>query len=125
MYYSCRAQAQKVHLADKASALYAAVSPCGQVGLIQHILVRCLVVVHKVAVGHVGQVLTVAVLAVVRRYHTICDEVWQERCTCSSANLYLVKWKHNTRICTSGVYHTICDKGRAGMRCSSMHVQYE
>ena len=35
-----------------------------------------LVVIHKVAVGHVGQVLTVAVLAVVRRHHTICDEVW-------------------------------------------------
>ncbi len=39
---------------------------------------RRLVVIHKVAVGHVCQVLTVAMLAVLWRYHTICDQVWQE-----------------------------------------------
>ena len=39
---------------------------------------RRLVVINKVAVGHVSQVLAVAVLAVVGRHNTICDEIRQE-----------------------------------------------
>ncbi len=53
-------------------------SPGGQISLIQDVLMRRLVVIHKVAVGHVSQVLAVAVLTVVRRHHAICDEIWQE-----------------------------------------------
>ena len=37
-----------------------------------------LVVVHKVAVGHVGQALAVAVAATLRRDDLVRDEVWQE-----------------------------------------------
>ena len=53
-------------------------SPGGQIGFIQHILMRRLVVIHEVAVGHICKVLTVAMLAVLWCYHTICDEVRQE-----------------------------------------------
>jgi len=47
--------------------------PGGQVSLIQNILMRRLVIIHKVAVGHVCQVFTVAMLAILWRYYTICD----------------------------------------------------
>ena len=47
--------------------------PGGQIGFIQNILMRRLIVIHKVAVGHICQVFTVAVLAVLWRNHTICD----------------------------------------------------
>ena len=63
--------------------------PCREVCLVQHILVCRFVVIYKVAVGHVGQMLTVAVLAVVWGHHTICDEVWQKCRTCSSAIFHL------------------------------------
>ena len=52
--------------------------PWREVGLIQDIHVGPLVVVHKVAVGHVGELLRVAVFAGVRRDHLVCDEVGQK-----------------------------------------------
>lgn len=67
--------------------------PGGQIGFIQNILMRRLVVIHKVAVGHVCQVLTVAVLAVLWRYHTICDEIRQEWCACSITRPYLSRFE--------------------------------
>lgn len=43
-----------------------------------------LVVIHKVAVGHIGQLLAVAVLAALGGHYPVCDQVRQERRPCNA-----------------------------------------
>ena len=59
-------------------------APCWEIGFIKDVLVGCLVVIYKVAVGHVGQLLTITMLAALWGHHPICDQIGQEGCPCNN-----------------------------------------